>query len=138
MITILLIIHTLIAAVLVGLILLQKSEGGALGMGGGPGSFMSGRGAANVLTRSTTILGAAFFLTSISLSVLAAMGNERSTVIFQDAQNSDALQAPIAPRPLDINEAIDLPPLSAPVEPAGDPEGESQDDVEVDLKTTPN
>jgi preprotein translocase subunit SecG len=138
MTTVLLIIHTLIAAALVGLILLQKSEGGALGMGGGPGSFMTGRGAANVLTRSTTILGAAFFLTSISLSILAAMGNERSSVIFEDAQNSDVLQAPIAPQPLDMNEAIDLPPLSAPGEPAGDPAGESQESVEVDPRTTPN
>lgn len=70
MATVLLVIHLMIAAALVGVVLLQRSEGGALGMGGG-GGFMAGRGQANVLTRATAVLAAAFFATSILLTILA-------------------------------------------------------------------
>ncbi|MBI1185937.1 MAG: preprotein translocase subunit SecG [Alphaproteobacteria bacterium] len=67
-----LVIHFLIAAFLIGLVLLQRSEGGALGMGGGGGNaMMSGRGAANALVRMTTVLGALFFATSLGLTVLS-------------------------------------------------------------------
>ncbi|MFN0219766.1 MAG: preprotein translocase subunit SecG [Hyphomicrobium sp.] len=70
--TVLLVIHLMVAAALVGVVLLQKSEGGALGMGGGgSGGFMTGRGTANLLTRATAGLAAAFFATSISLTVIA-------------------------------------------------------------------
>ena len=71
---VILVIHLMIAIALVGAILLQRSEGGALGIGGGGGGgggFMSGRGAANALTRTTTILAFAFFATSITLTLLA-------------------------------------------------------------------
>ena len=71
MITVLLILHLMIAASLVGVVLLQRSEGGALGIGGGGGGFMSGRGAANFLTRVTAGLAAAFFATSMLLTLLA-------------------------------------------------------------------
>lgn len=68
-------LHSLIVLGLVGVVLLQRSEGGALGMGGGGGGgMMSGRGAANVLTRTTTVLGAGFFLTSFVLAVIADRG----------------------------------------------------------------
>jgi preprotein translocase subunit SecG len=70
MITVLLILHLMIAAALVGVVLLQRSEGGALGIGGG-GGFMTGRGAANFLTRVTAGLAAAFFVTSLALTLLA-------------------------------------------------------------------
>ena len=70
MTTILLILHLMIAAALVGVVLLQRSEGGALGIGGG-GGFMTGRGAANFLTRVTAGLAAAFFATSLALTLLA-------------------------------------------------------------------
>ena len=71
MIILLFIVHVLIALALIGVVLLQKSEGGALGMGGGGMSgFMTGRSTANLLTRTTAILGAAFFATSILLVVL--------------------------------------------------------------------
>ncbi len=72
--TVLLVIHLLIAAALVAVVLLQRSEGGALGIGGGgggAGGFMSGRGTANMLTRLTAGLAAAFFLTSIGLTLIA-------------------------------------------------------------------
>ena len=71
MIIVLFIVHVLIALALIGVIMLQKSEGGALGMGGGGMSgFMTGRSTANLLTRTTAILGAAFFATSILLVLL--------------------------------------------------------------------
>jgi preprotein translocase subunit SecG len=69
--TVVLILHLMIAAALVGVVLLQRSEGGALGMGGGQSGFMSGRGTANLLTRTTAALAALFFVTSISLTLLA-------------------------------------------------------------------
>ncbi|HEY1261703.1 MAG TPA: preprotein translocase subunit SecG, partial [Stellaceae bacterium] len=64
MIILLLVIYVLVAIALVGVILLQKSEGGALGMGGGGMSgFMTGRTTANLLTRVTAVLAAAFMVT---------------------------------------------------------------------------
>jgi preprotein translocase subunit SecG len=68
MLILLFVIHVLIAIALVGVVLLQKSEGGALGMGGGGMSgFMTGRSTANLLTRTTAVLAVMFFLTSILL-----------------------------------------------------------------------
>jgi preprotein translocase subunit SecG len=72
--TIVLVIHLMVAVALISVVLLQRSEGGALGIGGGGGGgggFMSGRGTANMLTRMTTILAGVFFLTSIALTVLS-------------------------------------------------------------------
>lgn len=74
MATVLLVLHLMIAAGLVGVVLLQKSEGGALGIGGGGGGgggFLTGRGTANLLTRVTAGLAAAFFATSLLLTILA-------------------------------------------------------------------
>src|SRR5271154_4311959 len=71
MVVILLVIHIMVAISLVAVILLQKSEGGALGMGGGGMSgFMTGRSTANLLTRATAILAAAFMATSALLVVM--------------------------------------------------------------------
>jgi len=72
--TVVLVIHLMIATALVAVVLLQRSEGGALGIGGGGGGgggFMTGRGTANLLTRMTAGLAAAFFVTSITLTILA-------------------------------------------------------------------
>ncbi|MCG7503770.1 preprotein translocase subunit SecG [Mesorhizobium retamae] len=68
--TVLIVIHLMIVLALVGVVLLQRSEGGGLGIGGGSG-FMTARGAANALTRATAILAAAFFATSLILSIVA-------------------------------------------------------------------
>jgi preprotein translocase subunit SecG len=81
MTTVLLVIHLMIAATLVGVVLIQKSEGGALGIGGGGGGFMTGRGAANLLTRMTAILAAAFFGTSILLAVIASRDSQPRSII---------------------------------------------------------
>ena len=70
MMTLLLVVHILLALALTGVVLVQRSEGGALGMGGG-GGFMTARGQANLLTRTTAILAALFFLTSIVLAFLS-------------------------------------------------------------------
>lgn len=81
MTTVLLIIHLFIALGLVGLVLVQRSEGGALGIGGGGGGFMTGRGAANLLTRMTAILAAAFFATSILLTILARHSSTPTSIL---------------------------------------------------------
>src|SRR5512146_311865 len=84
MLIILFVIHVLIALALIGVVLLQKSEGGALGMGGGGMSgFMTGRSTANLLTRTTAILAALFFATSIVLVVLANPGHAPRSIIDQ-------------------------------------------------------
>lgn len=84
MTAVLLTIHTLLVIALVGVVLLQRSEGGALGMGGGGGGgMMSGRGAANALTRSTTLLAAAFFTTSVLLAITSDRGVTEQDILDQ-------------------------------------------------------
>ena len=96
MTTVVLIIHLLVALALVAVVLLQRSEGGALGIGGG-GGMMTGRGTANFLTRATAILAACFFLTSIVLAILA--GTYRKPTSILDSQPAQSEQpAPQAPQ----------------------------------------
>jgi preprotein translocase subunit SecG len=84
LIPVVLAIHLMIAVALIGVILVQKSEGGALGMGGGGMSgFMTGRSAANLLTRTTAFLAAAFFVTSIGLALLASAQRGQRSIIDQ-------------------------------------------------------
>src|ERR1700741_105344 len=98
MILLLFVIHVLIAIALVGVILLQKSEGGALGMGGGGMSgFMTGRTTANLLTRTTAILAGAFFLTSILLVILSSPS--KGPRDFLGEGPGPILPAPTAPAP---------------------------------------
>jgi preprotein translocase subunit SecG len=78
---VILVIHLMLSVALVVTVLLQQSEGGALGIGGGPTSMMSGRSAANLLTRMTTILVACFFVTSLILAWLAKRDTESSSVL---------------------------------------------------------
>src|SRR6266446_8884835 len=95
MIIVLFAVHVLIAIALVGVILLQKSEGGALGMGGGGMSgFMTGRSTANLLTRVTAVLAAAFMTTSILLVVLHNRDRAPRSIIDQGAP-----AAPVVPQP---------------------------------------
>ena len=97
--TFVLVIHTLIAIALCGVILLQRSEGGGLGIGGGgtAGGLMSARGAADLLTRSTTILAALFIATSITLAVLAAAGHRSRVIDTTLAAPSTTAPATTAP-----------------------------------------
>ena len=71
---------------LIGVVLLQRSEGGGLGIGGGGGGFMTSRGTANVLTRATAILAGLFFATSLLLSILAGF-NRKPTSIIRGGQS---------------------------------------------------
>ncbi len=85
--TVLIVIHLMIVVALVAVVLLQRSEGGALGIGGGGGSgFMSARGAADTLTRTTGILAAAFFVTSIALGILARYETRPTDILRQIEQ----------------------------------------------------
>jgi preprotein translocase subunit SecG len=93
MTTVLLILHLMIAAALVGVVLVQRSEGGALGIGGGGGGgFMTGRGTANFLTRVTAGLAAAFFVTSITLTLLATRP-DRPRSIFETPVSAPATKS---------------------------------------------
>lgn len=78
--TVLIVIHLMIVVALVAVVLLQRSEGGGLGIGGGSG-FMTARGSADALTRTTAILGAAFFATSIALGLFARYGDNATDVL---------------------------------------------------------
>src|SRR5215813_3837316 len=96
MILLLFVVHVLIATALIGVVLLQKSEGGALGMGGGGMSgFMTGRTSANVLTRTTAGLAVAFFATSILLVLLSSPVKVQRSFIDQGS----GPQLPMAPAP---------------------------------------
>jgi preprotein translocase subunit SecG len=84
--TTLIVIHLLIVLALIGVVMLQRSEGGALGIGGGGGGgFMSNRGTANVLTRATALLATGFFITSLLLSILAGWRPAGPTLINPNA-----------------------------------------------------
>src|SRR5450631_3662940 len=78
--TVLIVIHLLVVIALVAVVLLQRSEGGALGIGGG-GGFMTGRGQANALSRATAILAALYFATALAMSILASWGRASSPVL---------------------------------------------------------
>ena len=80
--TVIIVIHLMIVASLIGVVLLQRSEGGGLGMGsGGGGGFMTGRGTANLLTRTTAFLAIGFFVTSLFLSWLAGLDRKPASII---------------------------------------------------------
>lgn len=93
-----LIVHTLLAIALVAVILLQRSEGGGLGIGGGnAGGLVSARGAADLMTRSTTIIAALFILTSLVLAML--YGQEGKTRRIDSSVAAHARALPDAPAP---------------------------------------
>jgi preprotein translocase subunit SecG len=90
------VIHLMLVLALIGVVLLQRSEGGGLGIGS-TGGFMSSRGSANLLTRTTAILAGCFFATSLVLSILAGWGRAPTTII---PGGSAPAQAPIGQTPL--------------------------------------
>ena len=116
MITVVIVFHLLIAVALIATVLLQKSEGGALGMGGGGMSgFMSGRSTANLLTRTTAILAAAFFATSIILAIMANVQRSQRSIIDQ----GPASEGPVTPGAPATPAAPAQPPApAAPAEPS--------------------
>jgi preprotein translocase subunit SecG len=93
MLTVVIVIHLMIVAAMIGLVLLQKSEGGGLGMGGGGGGFLTSRGTSNVLTRTTAILAAGFFVTSLVLSIIASW-ERKPRSILQPTTGAPTIQVP--------------------------------------------
>jgi preprotein translocase subunit SecG len=85
MFQVLIVIHIMIALALVGVVLVQRSEGGGLGIGGsgGMGNFMTARGTTNLLTRTTGILATAFMVVSLVLAILAGSTRERRSIVDQ-------------------------------------------------------
>ena len=126
--TILLVIHLMIAVALVGTVLLQKSEGGALGIGGGGGmsGFMTGRSTANLLTRTTAILAGAFFATSILLVILAAHRNDARSIIQQTAPATTVPSVPVPAPPAPSAPSAPQPPASTPAPQPPAPPGAPQ------------
>lgn len=102
---VILVIHILACLVMIGLVLVQKSEGGGLGIGGGGGggganSLLSGRGAAGAVVRSTIIFGAIFFITSLALTTLANREGDDRSDIERVLAPEDSAPAPGTPTDL--------------------------------------
>jgi preprotein translocase subunit SecG len=108
----LLIVQIIIAVSLIGTILMQRSEGGGLGVGGSSSGFMTARGAADFLTRSTAILGGLFIVLSIVMAAIAGVSRKPPTI---DASLANTVQTTPAPAP-------------QPVEPAQRPQQQQQND----------
>lgn len=133
-------LHILACVAMTVVVLLQRSEGGALGIGGGSGSVFSGRGAAGALVRTTMIIGGIFFLTSLVLTTMASRDPNRSGV--EAAVEGGA--APGGPTDLldpDTN-LLDDPLLASPTDPlAEDTEGPAPEPEAVapaDVSAEPN
>jgi len=104
MFTFLLIIQTIVAAALVGVILMQRSEGGGLGVGGSSSGFMTARGAADFLTRSTAVLATIFVVLAIALAALAGVTRQPQSIdtslANQAAPASPATGVPLPGQPV--------------------------------------
>ena len=111
--TILLVAMILISVALAGVILLQRSEGGALGMGGGPSGFMTARGAGNLLTVTTWWLAAAFFACAIGLTIVGNISRSSQSIVDREAIGALAAPAGAA------SEAPAEDAAPAPAQPAG-------------------
>ena len=108
------VVQALVAASLVGAILMQRSEGGGLGVGGNPSGLMSARGAADFLTRTTAVLAAVFVALSIALAALAV-----GTTSGRDIDTSLDRSAPAAP----VDPLAGAAPAAAPANTAAAPQG---------------
>jgi preprotein translocase subunit SecG len=99
MTTVLLIVHLFVTLALIGVVLIQRSEGGGLGIGSsqGMGSFMSGRGTANLLTRTTAILAAIFMGLSLTLALMNRGTSGVGTSILDNPPAGAAAPAPATP-----------------------------------------
>ncbi|MFN3585598.1 preprotein translocase subunit SecG [Phenylobacterium sp.] len=109
LLTLLLVIEVIVAFFLIVVVLLQRSEGGALGMGGGNSGFMTARGAGDLLTRTTWILGTIFFVLGLLLTVVA--GRERGSSSVVDRLKVNAID------PNSLNQPAPQPPAGTPAIP---------------------
>jgi preprotein translocase subunit SecG len=127
LLSILLVVQILVSIALIAVVLLQRSEGGALGMGGGPTGFMTARGAGDLLTKATWTLGAIFFALSLGLTFVAGRDSGTSSVVDRnkiDAIDPSALKTPpagTAPAPTTPQPA----PFQAPTPQVRNPFGEA-------------
>jgi preprotein translocase subunit SecG len=96
--TFIIIIHLMIVSSMIGVVLLQRSEGGGLGIGSS-GGFLTNRGTANVLTRATAVLAALFFATSLVLSILAGMDRKPRSILQGQTPSPTQPAGPGAPAP---------------------------------------
>ncbi len=115
------VVQALVAAALVGVILMQRSEGGGLGVGGSPGGLMSARGAADFLTRSTTVLAVLFVVLSIVLAVLAVGATSQRSI--DTSLDRSVPVAPVDPLAVPAAGSVAAPATAAPAgsTPAGAP-----------------
>ncbi|HME84167.1 MAG TPA: preprotein translocase subunit SecG [Roseiarcus sp.] len=102
--SVLIVVHILIVIALVAVVLLQRSEGGALGAGGGTGNFMTGRGQANALSRATAVLAALFFATSLLMSVIAGWSRAPHSIL---EKGPGAPAGQTAPAPINSGNILD-------------------------------
>ena len=103
--SVLIVIHILIVVALIAVVLLQRSEGGVLGSGGGSGNFMTGRGQANALSRATAILGALFFATALLMSILSSWSRAPHSILEKTGAPAPAGQT--APVPISPGNILD-------------------------------
>ena len=111
--TILLVILIVIVITMIGLVLLQRSEGGALGIGG-PGAMFSARGTANLLTRATAGLAAAFMIMSLVLAILSGSWSDRDSVLDTAEEEQLAIEAEPLVLPGELDLPTDIEPLDLP------------------------
>jgi preprotein translocase subunit SecG len=97
--SVLIVVHILIVVSLIVVVLLQRSEGGALGAGGGTSSFMTGRGQANALSRATAVLGALFFATALLMSIISSWSRAPHSILERGpaAPAGQTAPTPISP-----------------------------------------
>ncbi|SES98008.1 preprotein translocase subunit SecG [Oceanicella actignis] len=113
---VLLIVHLILAVFLIGLVLLQRSEGGALGIGGGGGGLVTGRGAATALSKATWMIAAGFVATSLALTILAAQ-NAASRSVLEKVPAAEAPAPDAAPLADDLKGLLVPPPAEDPSAP---------------------
>ncbi len=131
MLTVVILIHLMLVIAIIAVVLLQKSEGG--GLVSSTSGFMTGRGTANVLTRTTALLAVGFFITSLTLSWLAGLGRKPASIINTGGAPASQ-QAPVGPAetPLSrsghgvLNQLRGAPPANAPAAPSGPQVPQSQ------------
>lgn len=144
MYTILLVLQILITLALVGLILVQRNDSdglGSMGGGGGGNAFMTGRGQANLLTRSTAILAALFMLITLGLAMMTSSGNERASLADEIANgDGETISVPLADEsePLGAEELLEpeMPVTSTPKSSKVTTDTKAKSPVAADTATT--
>jgi preprotein translocase subunit SecG len=118
MIKVLLVLHVFVTIALIGVVLIQRSEGGGLGLGGGQGmgNFMTGRGTANLLTRTTAILGTAFFALSLGLALLykGTTADNAAAILNAPPPGPSSVPVPGAPVPGSASQLPQIPADAVP------------------------